>query len=474
MKKFIQSLNLRISDLLLLIGLISFAVFLIFGQLYMQYQDPNVVGLPLWVSIPSFVIMVLSLGYYLYYEIYVMKVAFNPYIAITFAALLMINIIAIVIQPSQSSEIVRVRMNTENPALVGTQQTVLLYVTDMHKFIFIGELIGMALFLFSTMFIFSKRITNIKFIEYLGYALFILLVVLYVYSYITEADSYKHIFEFFLGIDKEHTFSEISNMYAVKSFIIHKNAFGMISMIGIIFCFINQSIRPRKWYYPLAAYFFISMIFSFCKTGLLITVIMVFLYFVYRLIVTYKDHQKRNKITFIVLGVIVGLGIIFVGVPYLTKGKIFGKVYDLIESFSGNSLTLTTRSYIWDNCFQLLRNGWWLIGRGFGSLSLQLQPMNIVTHGEKVFPTHSAMLNMLANGGIFTLLAYLGFLVYIGYVIVKSFKKSPEFVFAVGLGALCFFLYSFIETIHYVMYIFLFPIFVIYFQKDKVEEKVTA
>ena len=117
-------------------------------------------------------------------------------------------------------------------------------------------------------------------------------------------------------------------------------------------------------------------------------------------------------------------------------------VYQLIESFSGNSITLTTRSYIWDNCYQLLRNGWWLIGRGFGSICLQLMPMNMVSHGEKVFPTHSAFLNMLCSGGIITFLAYLGFLVYIGYVIYKSYKESPEFTFAVGLGVLCFFLYS--------------------------------
>ena len=471
MKKFIKSLELRISDLLLLVGFIAFAMFLIFGQLFMQFQDPNQVSFPLWAAIPCFVIMIGCWSYYLYYELYVRKVSFNPYIAITFVILLMINIIAIVIQPSHSSEVVNIRWSPTDPSIVNTKETVLLSVSDMHKFIFISELTGAGMFIYIAMFVFSKRITNISFIEYLGYALFILIGVICIYSYIVEFDSYKHIFMFFLRIDKEHTFSEISNIYAVQSFVIHKNAFGMILMLGIVFCFINQSIRQRKWYYPLAVFFFIQMIFTFCKTGLLITAVIGFIYLVYRLIVTYKDHQKRNKITFIVLGVLVGLGIIFVGVPYVTKGKIFGKVYQLIESFSGNSLTLTTRSYIWDNCYQLLRNGWWLIGRGFGSICLQLMPMNMVSHGEKVFPTHSAFLNMLCSGGIITFLAYLGFLVYIGYVIYKSYKKSPEFTFAVGLGVLCFFLYSFIETIHYLMYIFLFPIFVIYFSNAKQKEE---
>lgn len=471
MKKFIDSLQLRLSDLFLLIGFIAFAIFLIFGQLFMQFQNPNDVALPLWAAILCFIVMVGCWGYYLYLELYVNKLPYNKIIAFCFIALAFLNVIAIFVQPEQSTELVNVRMDLLNPERVNTVETAILFVTPMHKFIFISEFIGMAAFIYIAFFVFSKRITNIKFIEYLGYLLFILIVVIYIYSYIAEYESYAAIFNFLLGKDKEHTFSDISNIYAVKSFVIHKNAFGMISMLGIIFCFINQSIRPRKWYYPLAAYFFISMLFSFCKTGILITLIVSFIYLIYRLIVTYKDHQKRNKITFIVIGVVIFLGLIFVGIPYLTKGKILGKVYDLIKSVTAGGLTLQTRSYIWDNTFQLLRNGWWLIGRGFGSVNLQLWPLNVISHGEDLFPTHSAFLNMLGEGGILTLLGYLAFLGYSGYVIVKSYKKSPEFVFAVSLGALCFFLYSFIETIQYLLYVFLFPIFVIYFQKEEAANK---
>ena len=469
MKKFIDSLHLRLSDLLLLIGLVSFAIFLIFGQEFMQHPNPNDVPLPLWLAIVSFIIMIASLGSYLYIELYVRKEKFNYYIAIAFAALAILNVVAIFVQPASSSEIVTIRYNPDLPELVGTQETVLLSVSPMHKFVFICELIGTATFIYSTLFVFSKRITDIKFIEYLGYALFIFIGVMFVYSYITEYNCYAMTFKWLIRIDKEITMSDLSGQYAVKSFIIHKNAFGMVCMLGVVFTFINQSIKPKKWLYPLAAFFFINMIFSYCKTGILITIIIAFIYFVYRLIVTYKEHQKKNKIALIVTGVILGLAVIFVGVPYITKGKILGRVYELVKSITGEGMTMTTRTYIWDNCWQLLRNGWWLIGRGFGSICLQLMPLNIVTHDDHVFPTHSSLLNMIGEGGILLLLGYIAFLIYSGYVIIKSYKKSPEFVVAVSLGVLCFLLYSIIETIHYLMLVFLFPIFVIYFQKDKVE-----
>ena len=82
MKKFIDSLQLRLSDLFLAIGFLCWAIFLVFGQLFMQFQNPNDVALPLWAAILCFIVMVGSWGYYLYLELYVRKVPFNKIIAI--------------------------------------------------------------------------------------------------------------------------------------------------------------------------------------------------------------------------------------------------------------------------------------------------------------------------------------------------------------------------------------------------------
>ena len=84
MKNFIKSLQFRLSDLFLLIGFIPFAVFLIFGQLFMQFQYPEEVALPLWAAILCFVVMVGCWSYYLYLEVYKSKDKYNLYIAGTF------------------------------------------------------------------------------------------------------------------------------------------------------------------------------------------------------------------------------------------------------------------------------------------------------------------------------------------------------------------------------------------------------
>lgn len=470
MKKFIQSLELRWSDLLLLLGFLGFVPFLIFGQAYMQTQDPTTVPFPLWLSIASVIVMIGCSAGYLYLELFVYKTKVNRNIAYVFLVLVLFNIITIFIQPADEFVNNTIRwVSPESTRVVGDVEPVHLIVTPLHKFVFTSEMIGTALFIFIGLFVFPKRFKNVKFLEYVGYALYALVFVMIFYSYITEYNIYIAFIKNILGIDKS---TEL--MYLrVQSFILHPNAFGMVCMLGIIFCFINQSIRPKLFNYIFAGYFFISMVFSLCKTGLLLSALIILAWYIYRLILTYKDHQKRNKIAIIVSVSILVLALAVVGIPYLTKGKVLGKVYELIKSVTGEGLSMKLRGYIWDNCYLLISNGWWLIGRGFGVINLLLKPMNMVSHEEMVFPTHSSFLNMLSAGGIILLLAYFAFLAYVIYVAIKSYKKSPQFIFAVALGAGAFFLYSFIETIHYLMIVFLFPIFVIYYQnqeKPQVEE----
>ena len=260
MKKFIQSLELRWSDLLLLVSFLAFIPFLMFGQEYMQYQDPNMVPLPLAVSIISAVIMVGCGAGYLYYELRIRKTKYNPYVALVFAGLALLNLITIFVQPQEqfTTNIIR-WVSPESTRVVGDVEPVHLIVTPIHKFVFTMEMIGAGFFTYVGVFIFPRRFKNTKFLEYVGYALYALVFVMIFYSYITEYQTYIAFIKYLTGADRS-----VEIMYLrVQSFILHPNAFGMVCMLGIIFCFINQSIKPRWFYYPLAGYFFISMILPF-------------------------------------------------------------------------------------------------------------------------------------------------------------------------------------------------------------------
>ena len=469
MKKFIQSLELKISDLFLLIGFLAFIPFLIFGQLFMQYQNPSEVALPLWLAIICFVVMVGSWGYYLYLEVYLKKEKYNIYIISTFFVLALLNIVAIAVQPNLVVENVIVRFSEENPESVGTVAQAITYVSGMHKFVFIAELLGVISFVYIGLFVFPKRFKTLSFIKYLGYALFAFLGVLILYGYIFEYKDYIGFFKYVLGIERIE--GQSIYYFTIESFIIHRNAYGMCMMLGIIFAFINHSIEKKWYYYLFAAFFYLNMIFSLCKTGLLISALIIVIYIVYRLIATYKEHTKRNKYTLIIGGSVIGLATLALGAAYISEGKVLGFIYNAIKSISGGGQTLDTRTYIWDNSYQLLQNGWWLIGRGFGTYNLMLMPMNIISHEDPVFPAHSAYVGLLAEGGILFLLGYICLLGYTIYIIVKCFKKDPAMTITISLGVLAFVLYSFIEAIHYLVYVFIFPIMVLYHINYEIAEE---
>ncbi len=465
MNNLFKSIKFRISDLFLALGFINFAVILIFGQLFMQFQNPSDIALPLWATILCFTVMVISWSLYLYLEVYRSKEKYNLWIAGAGATIILINIIVIACQPSTVVENVIVRYRLDHPELIGTVETAIIQVSPIHKFIFISEIVATIMFIYIGLFVLPRRIKTVIFLKYLGFALFTFLLVLIIYGYVVDFDKYVAFFKHIFLHDREDP-----DIYhkCVTSFIINRNAYGMCMMMGIIFCFINHSIHKKWFYYLFAGIFYFNMIFSLCKTGLLISAILIILYVAYRLIVTFKEHKKRNLAFIISFGSVVLLAGGILGISIVTKGKVLSPIYNFYNDLVRGGKTLDNRSYIWDNTYQLLRNGNWLIGRGFGIINLLLQPMNILSHEEKVFPTHSAYLSLLAEGGILFLLAYLALLVYSGIIIFRCYKKEPGLTIAMSLGAIAFVLYSFIETIHYLVYVFLFPIMILYYStKDK-------
>ena len=258
MKNFIKSLQLRLSDLFLLIGFLPWAIFLIFGQLFMQFQDPSEVALPIWAAIPCFVVMIACWSIYLYLEVYRSKDKYNLYIAGAFLVLILLNIITIAVQPSLVSENVIIRYREENPELIGTVTQAIINISNIHKFIFIAELTGTAIFIYIGLFVFPRRFTSLSFIKYLGYALFVFLLVLIVYGYIADFDKYIAFFKHILNIDRSGYIYDKT----VVSFIIHRNAYGMCMMLGIIFAFINHSIEKKWYYYLIAAFFYVRLVYS--------------------------------------------------------------------------------------------------------------------------------------------------------------------------------------------------------------------
>ena len=178
MKNFIKSLQFRLSDLFALLGLIPFAFFLGFGQEFMQKPDPLVVGFPMWAIIVCLILMLVFWGYYLYLELFKKGDKFQRYVGFALLFICLINIVAILVQPKTVVEYVFIRYSEDAPETVGQIFKMSVDVSDMHRLIFIGEIIGTCLCIYIGIFVFPKRFKSLAFLKYLGYALFIFLFIL--------------------------------------------------------------------------------------------------------------------------------------------------------------------------------------------------------------------------------------------------------------------------------------------------------
>ena len=457
----VRKYNLRWSDLLLAVGFLFSSVFYAFSWQFMVTSNSEEVFLKPWMIITCFSITFCCWSGYLYLEYRANNMP-KPYISAIFFFLAIWGVISVLIQPSHIIENVVMReVNDVNAALypgheAGDIITISLQISGVHKMFFAMATFIIVEIFYIAYFVLPKRFKGYNFLILAGVVTFAFLSVLILYSYITE---YDHYIPFLKALFGDGTIEDIYK-YSVCSFIVHRVPYGACMMLGFVFAIVIHTIT-KKWYcYLVMAFFYINMIFSYCKTALIISALMAVVYVFYRLIYTYKENKKRNKIlliSFISVGVLL---VLLAGISYVTKGAVLSQIYKVITSITGTN-TIDTRSYIWDNAFQLFRNGWWIIGRGFGTYNEALYLMNIV-NGDPVAPSHSTYNALLGEGGIVYLL---GFLVLIGttvYMVIKCYKKDPSRTFGFALCVGGYLLYSITECILHLLLVFIFPIFVLY------------
>lgn len=447
-KKLLLSLNLRLSDLFLAIGFIPISIFLIFGQLYMQYPNPDDVELSFPFAIAMFVILLISWGIYLYLE----NKAGNKVdrrINILFAFLLLIGILGILIQ-SRNYEM-------DLYLIDGSQAHLSLTISNTHYFFFIFEIISILLFVYIGLFVLPKRFKTLKMIKMLGYLVFLLCFVLIIYSYIWEADKYVLFFESL----KKYDFYAMKECN-IQGFILNSNAYGMTLMIGVMFCLMCHAMKSRWYYYLFSLVFFINMLFSCCRTSIILSIIMFLIY------ICFNCKIRKNKLNIIFLCIvfsIITLIAIFVCVVYFANGIIFGNLYILIKNITSNKNQVDLREWIWFNTYQIIAHTSpvsFLFGSGFGIMNLVLMRINFMNPYafQFSFPTHSGFLNLLAEGGFLYLFTFLLLLGYAASIFKKCYKKQALLAITIAFGALAFSFYSLIETIHYLVYPFIFLLLV--------------
>lgn len=448
-KLFFSNIKFKLSDLFLVIGFIPMIIYLITGQVFMQYPNPHDVGLSLPWIIVLFVVLLISWGIYLYLEFKEGNKVRNC-VSLIFIVLAVVGIIGILIQPRN---FVIDFISTD-----GDNVHVELEISITHYLFFIFDILSILFFIYISLFVLPKRFKTIIIIQFVGYFVFLLCFFVMIYSYIFESNNYVSIIKVLMEGDVDSI-----KYYSVKSCIINPNAYGMVMMLGMMFCYIHHAMHKRWWYFPLAIFFYINMFFSFCRVGLLISPILFLIYVYFVLISTYQQYKTRNKVFLVLISSILASTLLLAFVVYLSNGKILNKLYLLLTAFDAKG-TIGLRERIWNNTNSLIAAGLpttLFFGRGFGIINEILLQMNL-NSGGLAFPTHNGYLNLLSEGGFVYLFAYVALLIYYGYIFVNCFNKQKALTLTFSFGAIAFTFYSLIETIHYLVYPFMFIMFILH------------
>ena len=202
------------------------------------------------------------------------------------------------------------------------------------------------------------------------------------------------------------------------------------------------------------------MLFSYCRTSIAITSVILFLYVTYRLIITFKRHKIRNIIAGSIFYLSILTLIAFNIASYATRGSFAPMMYKHIEWFF-NTRTLDKRKYIWGNIQLELKGGWLILGRGFGTHNYMLYPMNLLNN-DNVCPSHSTYYAILGAGGLISLFAFFGLIAYYIVIFIKCFKVSKTMPIGLSFGILGFLAYSFTEGVNYLIVASTFPLILYY------------
>ena len=264
--------------------------------------------------------------------------------------------------------------------------------------------------------VFPKAVKYNEF-KYVLYFMLSIIYVLIICSYFVDFKNYINLITFKGG--------DI-NGYGIKSIFPHKTVYGYIVMIGG-FIALQLYAKERKWYWLAnVGIIAIHLLFTLSKLAIIVFFVAAAAYLIYLFVITYKEDPKKHKIIlFSCLGAILLLLVIFV-VLFIASATVREKVNDLMKPSGYN--TFTTRVWIWNYAFAILKQTSVFLGAGMFYFASVLRQANLMDPETAIVnntsQTHNAYISMLSNGGVPLLTLYVLLIAFVIFVLVKQFKKD--------------------------------------------------
>ncbi len=267
-------------------------------------------------------------------------------------------------------------------------------------------------------YLFPQKLNNKGKLLTMFYIVTFVCTILILYSFIFEFNHYIDFFKFAFKGDPQGMF-----LSSPKSVFPNKNSFAFILFLNIVSLLLINHYTRRKWVYIFVAVSYFLILLTICKSIIILSFVLIFLYVIYRLVVTFKENKNRN----ITLISIIGGSILLIMICLFAITPLRNWIYSNLINVGDR--TIEVREYIWSNARIILNGSGWFTGKGYGTFNALISVYNHSDPGGgEGFTTnaHNGYLEMLGEGGIlYLLLAVIG-QAYLIYQCVKNFKKDRD------------------------------------------------
>ena len=238
-----------------------------------------------------------------------------------------------------------------------------------------------------------------------------------VYSYIVEHEMYPLLL-------KDLREGELF-LHAVSSLYPNKNYYGFMLFLAIVASLYLHQYKAHWWWIVVAFFFFFNLVCSWDKSALLVTLFILPVYFIYRFIITYKDHPKRNVIAIsVTVGVLFLIGLTY-KIIFVVNPDFRIAILDSLATRGTNSME--GRRMIWELNKKIFDENSALFGTGYKIFADMIYLYNTTDNPHNdVYAAHNGFQELIGEGGIILLIVFLLLTAYIIYLAVKHFKSHKS------------------------------------------------
>lgn len=220
--------------------------------------------------------------------------------------------------------------------------------------------------------------------------------------------------------------------FAIKAFFPHRNAWGFFLLITMFMDILLSIVMNKKYIACFSIVFYGFMFFSFCKTTLILGLVMVLAFLVYYLIHSFSSHRKRNLIIVGISGAVILTALVICLTTPLREA-----IETTIISKGGDSFE--SRTVIWDKIFQMMDSPSKVIfGIGKGVLDKNLYAINLAephfSQNWYAFKAHNMYIQTLGDGGIILFACFVFTICYILKLLIKNYKNDHYVNYALIAG----------------------------------------